>query len=58
MSDPTKELFQNFEDRDCPNCVHKMPNGDCNSWACDFVPRPEVVKEVQEYLDNIRRNEK
>ena len=45
-----KELFQNFEERDCPNCKHKMPNGECNSWACEFVPKDHIVKEVQKWL--------
>jgi len=39
MPESLKKLFQNFNDRDCPNCIHKMPNGDCNSWDCKFEPK-------------------
>jgi len=26
-------------DRDCPNCIHKLPNGHCEMWDCEFEAR-------------------
>ena len=34
-----QRLFTNFENRDCERCKHKRPNGDCDSWSCQFEPR-------------------
>lgn len=34
-----QRLFTNFENRDCEHCKHKHPNGDCDSWSCQFEPR-------------------
>jgi len=27
------------DDRDCMNCIHKHPNGDCTQWECKFESR-------------------
>ena len=42
----------NFEERDCENCVHRVPRiredggwtADCESWDCEFLSRKECIE--------------
>ena len=42
----------NFKDRDCENCIHKVPKlnsdgtwtAECESWDCNYQNRKEILK--------------
>ena len=51
-----KKKMPNFEERDCENCVHRVPRiredggwtADCESWNCEFLSRRECVEAWKE----------
>ena len=46
-----EENFPHKDDRDCPNCKHKV-NGECQVWNCRFEQKNEEDFEESDFKED------
>lgn len=39
-----RKEYRERQERDCFNCVHKHPDGNCGSWDCEYINRREAIE--------------
>lgn len=39
-----RKEYRARQERDCFNCVHKHPDGNCGSWDCEYINRREAIE--------------